>query len=95
MRGRAGIVGTSTRASVFILLAATAVIGSLLLLASLVGGAPEQIRWEPWSALAALSGVGRIVFLAAVGAAATSAVLATASRLRKRRSTRAAGLPPQ
>jgi len=95
VRGRAGIVGTSARASVFILLAATAVIGALLLLASLAGGAPEQITPEPWSALNALSGVGRIAFLAAVGAAATSAVLATASRLRKRRSTRAGGLPPR
>ncbi len=62
---------------------------------ALAGGAPEQITPEPWSALNALSGVGRIAFLAALGAAATSAVLATSNRLRKRRSTRAGGLPPR
>ncbi len=87
MKGRAGIVSTSVRASVLILLAATAVIGALELLGGLVGGPPEQITSQPWSALNALSGVGRLVFLAALGAAAASAVLATSSRLAKRRGT--------
>ncbi len=98
MKGRAGIagiVGTSARAAALILLAAATVIGTLLLLASLLGGAPEQITPEPWSVLNALTGVGRIVFLAALGAAATGAALATSNRLRERRSTRAGGLPPQ
>lgn len=95
MNGPPGIVGTSARAAALILLAAAAVIGTLLLLASLLSGAPEQITPEPWSVLNALTGVGRIAFLAALGAAATSAVLATSNRLRKRPSTRAGGSPPQ
>ncbi len=95
MKGRAGIVSTSARASLLILLAAATVIGTLQLLSSLVGGPPEQITSQPWSALNALSGVGRLVFLAALGAAATNAVLATSSRLAKRRGTRAGGLPPR
>ncbi len=93
--GIAGIVSTSARASVLILLSAATVIGTLQLLSSLVGGAPEQITSQPWSALNALTGVGRIAFLAALGAATSSAVQATSNRLQKRRSTRAGGLPPR
>jgi len=78
-------VAASARASVLILLAAAAVIGALELLDSLVGSTPAQITSEPWSPLNALTGVGRVAFLAAIGVAATSAALAAAKRMRRTR----------
>lgn len=79
MTARDGAAATTVRAS----LAAAAVAGVLELADLLSGTAPVNVADPAWSPLEALVGVLRVAFLAAVGVAGTSAVLAVGRRLRR------------
>ena len=83
MRGRHGVVATTARASVWLLLAAALVVGALQVVNVVGPGAPVRLADPSWSPLGALAGLGRVALLAALGAAVTASVLALGRRLRQ------------